>query len=791
MAAREEAVPGEGPEGAPLGVSLGVRDDEARAGDAGEAAGLLEIEARLQVNPEVAKAKELEPSLLRSPIGRLEAWASLLPQATTELLDELGGGYLFLLSGDGLLLHLLQKHHLDADLKKGFQPLRIIYQAERLLQQMQAAGGHFTIVFFKIFAAAEAVHPLFALLQQLLQLHLTKQGVRFLCLDHWFSASFSAAVSSLHPLFLLLNDVHMVELEEEMFKGSSDEESDSETEGGSTTDTDAQEESEGGGRSGAQWTDPRELLKTRGGDHWSLPDHLSLDVHQLQADALRRIKKRGFRCVSLLLQSLCLCCCKEGLDIAFLQGLVVKPTKLFARSASCYAGANLWRAMESCLPDNNNSSSGSSNGSDTAEGAAADEQQQQQQCALRAALELHEEMLKEIGLLPSAEDEAEQQQQEQQEAVMLEQQLQRLSEQLQQPTVPITYAVLQNYCAFLRSTAEEEEPEEEEQQQLERFVAVGKLLLLAAGVQQQLRLEERSHCYSVSSRHSPFVRRFLYAPLRLYCAQLHELLTKANHHLQQQQQQQVESALLQLLDGRDVADVFDGKLLVSLIGLAAAAARSSGNWSVSAAAVGLPADRVDHLEQVWRACIGKDGGAGSSSGSLDSPLFPMSLESLRPLLKNASSLPPPRIRGSPAAAGAEREQQQQQESDCGAHLLALPSSFLYRLRAGPPPAGALPFVRMEKDREELSLLKEDCLMQLKIEKQLQEPKEDSSEEEEEEEETGDSHDSNDSEGEEELNREGSTFQQLLALRAGVIDARCAELQPITVDDAPAHVRKIR
>ncbi|KAL8270192.1 hypothetical protein Esti_005867 [Eimeria stiedai] len=783
MAGREEAVAGEGPEGSPVGVSLGVQDDEARLGDAGEAAGLLEIEARLQVDPEIAKAKELEPSLLRSPVGRLEAWASLLPQATTELLDELGGGYLFLLSGDGLLLHLLQKHHLDADLKRGFQPLRIIYQAERLLKQMEAAGGHFTIVFFKVFAAAEAVHPLFALLQQLLQLHLTKQGVRFLCLDHWFSASFSAAVSSLHPLFLLLNDVHMVNVEEEMFRGSSDEETESETtEGDSTTDT------EGGG----QWADPREVLKTRGGDHWSLPDQLSLDVHQLQADALRCIKKRGFRCVSLLLQSLCLCCCKEGLDVAFMQGLVVKPTKLFARSASCYAGANLWRAMEACLPhiSSSISSSGNGSGSDAAEGAAPEEQQQQQQqqqCSLRAALELHAKMLEEIGVLLSAEEEAAQQQQRQEEAALLHQQLQQLSQQLQQPTVPVSYAVLQKYCEFLRATAEEDEKlDEEEQQQLERFLAVGKLLLLAAGVQQQLELEERSHCYPVASRQSPFVRRFLYAPLRLYCSQLHELLAKANLLLQQQQQEQQKSRLLRLLDGRDVADLFDGKLLVSLIGLAAAAARSSGNWSVPAAAVGLPADRINHLEQVWRACAGGSGAGSSSASSIDSPLFPISLESLRPLLNSASSLPPPRS-GRAAAAG---EQQQQQESDCGAHLLRLPSSFLYRLRAGPPPSGALPFVRMEQDKEELSLLKEDCRMQLKIETQLQELEEGSSEEEEGEE-IGGTRSPEDSEGEASpLEKERSnSFQRLIAVRAGINEARCAELQPTTVEDAPSLILK--
>ncbi|KAL8434543.1 hypothetical protein Efla_000059 [Eimeria flavescens] len=719
--------------GGPL--SSAVKDDGGPRGEAGEAAGLLEIEAQLQVDPEIAAARELDPSLLECPVGRLEAWASLLPQAKTELLDELGGGYLFLVSGDALLLHLLQKRHLDLELKRGLQLLRLVYQAERLLQQLQEAGGHFCIVFFDLFAAAEGVHALFGLLQQLLQLHLAKQGVSFLRLPHWFSSDFSSAVSSLHPLFILLNDVHLLDMQEELFKGDSAAETDSQGE-------EDEEETEGGAAPRPrQRQHPGEVLLQKGGPNWVLPGHL---------------------------------------------------------------GANLWRAMESSIPVPISSSSSSSTKGETPGEAEADEQQQQEQqhCSLQRALDLHARMLQDIGLLPAADEEAAQQEEQQQEATALLQQLQQLSAAVGRPTAPLRYAVLQKYFFFLRAAAEDEDADEDEQQQLARFVAVGKLLLLAAAAQQQLPLQQRTHAYRASACNSRFVKRFLYAPLRLYCSQLHALLAQANHLYQQQQQQeqQQEGELLRLLDGREVADLFDGKLLVSLIGLAAAAARRSGDWSVSAAAVGLPSQTLAELETVWRAC---NEGVDPNVAALSAPLFPICLKCLRPLLRDSASLPPPRMRCASAAAAAAGGQQQQDvaadgDDGCGVHLLSLSSTFLQRLRAGGPPRGSLPAVCVDEEEDELQQVESETAKQLRMRREQQQQQQQQEEEDEEDSDEGiegggsptASTGLEDSEEETALEAaDAAQLQMLLAVRANVNACRTEGPPVICMDDAPAAVLK--
>ena len=731
-----------------------VKDDDERGG-AGEAAGLLEIEAQLQVNPEIAAAKELDVSLLLSPVGRLEAWTALLPHATSELLEELGGGYLFLVSGDALLLHLLRKQHLDADVKRGFQPLRLLYQAERLLQQIEAAGGHFKLVFFRAFSAASGAHPLFCLMQQLLQLHLFKQGVEFLSLPNWWGPEFAGAIAALHPLFMLIDDVYLPDLSEEVYEAEEDMETDSES--------DAETEA---GTTGAL-RDPRDVLR-KAGKSWELPDSVSLDVCQMQADALRKIKQRGARCTSLLLQSLCLSCCRLGVDLAFMQGLVIKPTKVFAPSASCYAGANIWRAMESRL-------SGSSSSSSSGEtGAAAGDKSQH--CPLQRALEQHSNMLQDIDVVPPPLDE-----EKVEEGESLLQQLQELAQQKKQKTAPLRYFMVESFCRFLRTAAAAEDADEDEQQQLQQFVAVGKLLMLVAALQQELSLPERCHGYRPCCRNSEFVRDFLYAPLRLYCAQMHGVLTRANDFLlllQQQQkggqQQQKGQQLLQLLDGKELADLFDGKLLVSLIGLAAAAARSNSNWGVSASSVGLSAERIEEIESIWKRCSG-----GPQQGPLSGPFFPISLESLRDLLEGPSSLPVPRL--PPAAEEQEEQKQQQQQS--AVDLLALSSTFLQRLRAGAPPKGALPDVKIAEDAEEMDLAERHTKKQLLVQRELLVQQESDSESEETKE--GQTTTS-DSEDEANVNeKDAQRLQQVLELRAVVHEKRMHHLQA-TFRDAPAE-----
>lgn len=717
------------------------------------------VDSDLHVNVEVAAALSVDRDLLLSPIGRLESWASLLPQTEGELLAELGGGYLFFLGGDALVLHLLRRRHLDADLPRGFQALRLLYQAERLLERMHAAGAHFRLVFFRAFERVN-VNGVFAAMANQLRLHLRLRGIPFLFFEDWFDPRFAAAVDELHPLFFLLSDVHFPALEEEL-------------------------------------TLPSEALAVKGlkkerkalPEAWRLPEDAppsSVFYQTLSQACLRRDEGR---LTSFLLQSLMLRCCSLSLDLAFLRDLVVKSTKIFAPSASCYAGANIWRAMELRLQTESQR---------RAEGASPEAESEEfllneleknladSPCPLDAAFASHGAMMEDIFAerpLRAVEGRA---------LEDLFENLEKLDAILKKARAPAGEEDARRLSALavrllfaLRFVAGLKERGENGKGGEESTAAFVKLLVLSAFTQFSLGLRERGRVgVAVGLSGSAFEGEFLLPRLAVFFEEAAAVFRSVNDALEARCEEggKALSSASEVLrraeeilaaGGEAVPDFFDGKLFVSLAASAGSVARTAGSWSLSAQEIGLAEKDAKLLEAVWKFLASK---SAASSAAFQSDFFPLSLEALRVWLQDEESAPQSPLKAEASAASAEGE------AASSANVVALSSSFLRRLRAGGPRAGELPGVSLLDDAdEEREATEKELREELKVDRRrekewrsargLEVLEEDEA----------------DSEDEEQLGElDAYKFHLLLEVRNAVFDARAEFAEP-SAKDPPSEV----
>ncbi|PHJ24711.1 dead deah box helicase domain-containing protein, partial [Cystoisospora suis] len=343
-------------------------------------------------------------------------------------------------------------------------------------------------------------------------------SVTYTILDDWFADDWTNLIKCMHPTFLLIDDIHFdrkEEEEEEYLHSINDEE-----------DEEEEEEEEEESQFDQIWRDSLNVTQTG-----SLPREVEL----LHEEAKKKMKKRGRAWVSSLLQSLILSSCSLNLHVALMQGAMYKKTKVFCLAISPTSGVALWNQLEKKRLDeeeerkrkNIQDRKDDGEGESVRKDERSDDKEERKQNEekdkekeetprqmIRRSLHLYEQLLLPLEVLKKKKKDGEEKEEKEAEEEEEEEEEKKDRENLVQlmrnlsaavgggknassssPAL-LRYLLAHRFCYFLKTVAEEEEGEEEEEeesegrQQLNQFIAIGKMLIMAAMCMEELSLQE-------------------------------------------------------------------------------------------------------------------------------------------------------------------------------------------------------------------------------------------------------------------------------------------------------------